>query len=190
MSFRLAAKRILPLTVALLFTSVAIAQTTGEDVDTYPKVMIRTTLGDMVVELDRERAPRTVENFLAYADDNFYADTVFHRVIEGFMIQGGGFNRNFQRKTTRQPVSNEAYNGLRNERYTIAMARTTAPHSATSQFFINSENNHNLDHTGTTQRGWGYTVFGRVVEGRDIVCLLYTSPSPRDRTRYRMQSSA
>lgn len=169
MSFRLAAA-FLPLAlISLLFSSTAITQTTSVGPESNPKVIIQTTLGDMVVELDAERAPRTVENFLAYVDENFYADTVFHRVIEGFMIQGGGFTTSYQRKTTRQPVSNEAYNGLRNRQYTIAMARTTAPHSATSQFFINSENNRNLDHTGTTQRGWGYTVFGRVVQGQDIV---------------------
>lgn len=134
-----------------------------------PRVILSTTQGDIVLELDEGRAPQTVENFLDYVDSGFYDDTLFHRVIEGFMVQGGGFNQNYQKKSTRAPVSNEAYNGLRNRRYTIAMARTTAPHSATSQFFINSEDNANLDHTGTTQRGWGYTVFGRVVEGQKIV---------------------
>jgi len=128
-----------------------------------------TSMGDLTLELDEERAPQTVGNFLAYVDAGFYENTLFHRVIEGFMIQGGGFSTDYQRKPTRSPVNNEAYNGLQNRRYTIAMARTTAPHSATSQFFINSENNRNLDHTGTTQRGWGYTVFGRVTEGEDIV---------------------
>ncbi len=132
-------------------------------------VMISTTKGDMVIELDDDRAPQSVSNFLQYVDDGFYNDTVFHRVIEGFMIQGGGFTQNYTRKETRQPISNEAYNGLRNQKYTIAMARTTAPHSATSQFFINSEANTNLDHTNTTQRGWGYTVFGKVIKGEEIV---------------------
>ncbi|MFK7857831.1 MAG: peptidylprolyl isomerase [Granulosicoccus sp.] len=174
MSFRSAAAFITLLTIALFFSSAAIAQSSPDknstdNTNANPKIVIRTTLGDMVVELDRERAPRTVENFLAYVDDNFYADTIFHRVIEGFMIQGGGFSTNYQRKTTRSPISNEAYNGLRNRHYTIAMARTTAPHSATSQFFINSQNNSNLDHTATTQRGWGYTVFGRVIQGEDVV---------------------
>jgi cyclophilin family peptidyl-prolyl cis-trans isomerase len=134
-----------------------------------PRVTLHTTLGDIVLELDDERAPQTVKNFLTYVEAGFYDDTLFHRVIDGFMIQGGGFDKNYQRKSTRAPVSNEAYNGLRNQRYTIAMARTTAPHSATSQFFINSEDNDNLDHTNTTQRGWGYAVFGRVVEGKDVV---------------------
>ena len=145
------------------------AQSSKVDTAATQTVLMRTTMGDILIELDAERAPRSVENFLAYVDDNFYANTVFHRVIEGFMIQGGGFTTQYQRKTTRSPVSNEAYNGLLNRRYTIAMARTTAPHSATSQFFINSEDNSNLDHTDTTQRGWGYTVFGRVVGGQDIV---------------------
>ena len=133
------------------------------------RVSMSTSLGEIVIELDDERAPQSVNNFLQYVDDGFYADTLFHRVIEGFMIQGGGFTADYQRKPTRQPVSNEAYNGLRNDRYTIAMARTTAPHSATSQFFINNENNRNLNHTDTSQRGWGYTVFGKVVEGKDVV---------------------
>ncbi len=156
---------------ALLSSSLSQAQSsTPESAQAGPPtVVMRTTLGDIVVELDSESAPRTVDNFLTYVDDNFYADTIFHRVIEGFMIQGGGFKADYQRKTTRAPVGNEAYNGLRNQRYTIAMARTNAPHSATSQFFINTQNNRNLDHTSTTQRGWGYTVFGTVTEGQSVV---------------------
>ncbi|MBX2879546.1 MAG: peptidyl-prolyl cis-trans isomerase [Granulosicoccus sp.] len=134
-----------------------------------PQVVISTSMGDLVVELEQERAPQTVENFLQYVDDGFYEQTLFHRVIEGFMIQGGGFSTQYQRKTTRPPVSNEAYNELSNLRYTIAMARTNAPHSATSQFFINSVDNINLDHTDTSQRGWGYTVFGKVIKGQDVV---------------------
>ncbi len=134
-----------------------------------PRVQLTTNMGDIIIELDEERAPQTVRNFLDYVDTGFYDGTLFHRVIEGFMIQGGGFGQNYQKKSTRSPISNEAYNGLRNRRYTIAMARTTAPHSATSQFFINSEDNRNLDHTNTTQRGWGYAVFGRVTEGKDVV---------------------
>ena len=160
------------MTLALLSSTAAIAQSSAAksgSADEHPQVIMRTTLGDILLELDAKRAPQSVENFLAYVDDNFYADTLFHRVIEGFMIQGGGFSSEYHRKTTLPPVSNEAYNGLRNQRYTIAMARTTAPHSATSQFFINSADNGNLDHTGTTQRGWGYTVFGKVVDGFDVV---------------------
>ncbi|MFT6875310.1 MAG: peptidyl-prolyl cis-trans isomerase B (cyclophilin B) [Granulosicoccus sp.] len=133
------------------------------------RVIMSTSAGDIIIQLNDERAPQSVQNFLEYVDDGFYDNTLFHRVIEGFMIQGGGFTTAYQKKPVRNPVSNEAYNGLRNDRYTIAMARTTAPHSATSQFFINSENNRNLNHTNTTQRGWGYTVFGKVVDGTDIV---------------------
>ncbi len=166
------------LTVGLINSAVLQAQssthTGNEPLSKAPTVVMRTTLGDIVIELDAQRAPRTVDNFLAYVDDNFYADTLFHRVIEGFMIQGGGFTTNYQRKTTRAPVGNEAYNGLRNQRYTIAMARTNAPHSATSQFFINTEDNRNLDHTNTTQRGWGYTVFGTVIEGQSVVDAIAT----------------
>lgn len=150
--------------VGLLFTDRTDAQDSGP-----PSVVLGTSMGDITLELDQERAPQTVANFLEYVDDGFYEETLFHRVIEGFMIQGGGFSRQYQRKTTRPPVNNEAYNGLRNLQYTIAMARTTAPHSATSQFFINSADNPNLDHTNTTQRGWGYTVFGRVVLGQEVV---------------------
>ena len=155
-----------------LSVSAAVAQSTtvqDDSADDLQQVVMRTTLGDITLELDAERAPQSVENFLAYVDDNFYANTLFHRVIEGFMIQGGGFSSEYNRKTTLPPVSNEAYNGLRNQRYTIAMARTTAPHSATSQFFINAADNGNLDHTGTTQRGWGYTVFGKVIDGQEVV---------------------
>ena len=155
-----------------LSVSVAVAQSTTVQDDSaadLQQVVMRTSLGDITLELDAERAPQSVENFLTYVDDNFYANTLFHRVIEGFMIQGGGFSSEYNRKTTLPPVSNEAYNGLRNQRYTIAMARTTAPHSATSQFFINAADNNNLDHTGTTQRGWGYTVFGKVIDGHEVV---------------------
>lgn len=134
-----------------------------------PRVRLVTSKGDMVIELAEKRAPITVKNFLQYVDDGFYDGTIFHRVIEGFMIQGGGFNAAYERKSTRQAIPNEANNGLRNERYSIAMARTNAPHSATAQFFINSEDNHNLDHSAPTARGWGYAVFGRVVEGQNIV---------------------
>lgn len=150
--------------VWLLVSGMAAAQSS----DT-PVVVMTTSMGDITLELDSERAPQTVANFLNYVDDGFYEQTLFHRVIEGFMIQGGGFSTQYQRKTTRPPVNNEAYNGLRNRQYTIAMARTTAPHSATSQFFINSADNPNLDHTNTTQRGWGYAVFGKVVQGQEVV---------------------
>ncbi len=134
-----------------------------------PRVQLSTTKGDMIIELAHDRAPRTVDNFIQYVEDGFYNGTIFHRVIEGFMIQGGGFSENFQRKVTRPAIPNEANNGMRNHQYTISMARTNAPHSATAQFFINSEDNLNLDHTAPTPRGWGYAVFGKVIEGQDVV---------------------
>ncbi|MDX1555123.1 MAG: peptidylprolyl isomerase [Xanthomonadales bacterium] len=145
-------------------------------------VMIRTSLGDIQVELFRDKAPETVANFLQYARDGHYDDTVFHRVISHFMIQGGGFTADMQQKPTREPVRNEANNGLSNQRGTIAMARTPDPHSATSQFFINVQDNPNLDFTGEeSSRGWGYTVFGRVTEGMDVVDeirFVETGPRP------------
>ncbi len=142
-----------------------------------PVVELNTSEGLLVLELEPELAPTTVANFLDYVEDGFYNGTIFHRVIDGFMIQGGGFTADYQRKQTRKPIVNEANNGLRNQRYTIAMARTNAPHSATAQFFINSEDNNNLDHTGTTARGWGYTVFGRVIDGHDVVDQIGQSPT-------------
>ena len=132
-----------------------------------PQVLIKTSMGDITLELDQEKAPKSVENFLAYADSGFYDGTVFHRVIEGFMIQGGGLTPDLQKKTTRDPIENEAKNGLKNKRGTIAMARTNAPHSATSQFFINHRDNDNLDYPSFD--GWGYAVFGKVVGGMDVV---------------------
>lgn len=169
MAYRSTFKTKMVLTASLAAGLLAGLLTGGSVLASDTRVLMSTTAGDIVIQLDDERAPQSVENFLQYVDDGFYADTLFHRVIEGFMIQGGGFTTDYQKKSVRNPVSNEAYNGLRNDPYTIAMARTTAPHSATSQFFINSENNRNLNHTDTTQRGWGYTVFGKVVEGTDIV---------------------
>jgi cyclophilin family peptidyl-prolyl cis-trans isomerase len=132
-----------------------------------PRVALDTSQGRIVLELDAEKAPLTVANFLAYVDDGFYAGTVFHRVIESFMIQGGGFTAELQKKDTQAPVLNEAKNGLENERGTIAMARTNDPHSATAQFFINTVDNASLDHPSFD--GWGYAVFGRVVEGLETV---------------------
>ena len=139
-----------------------------------PRVTLNTTQGEIVIELNQEQAPATTANFLEYVDAGFYDGTMFHRVIRGFMIQGGGFTldgeRNgLQRKKTRAPIRNEADNGLENRRGTIAMARTGNPHSATAQFFINLVDNRSLNHSGKTPRGWGYTVFGEVVEGMDTV---------------------
>jgi peptidyl-prolyl cis-trans isomerase B (cyclophilin B) len=130
-------------------------------------VTLKTAYGDIVLELDAERAPKTVENFLQYVREGFYDGTLFHRVIDGFMIQGGGFRPGMIAKQTRAAVENEAKNGLKNQKGTIAMARTMQPHSATAQFFINVSDNGFLDYPG--QDGWGYCVFGRVVKGMDVV---------------------
>ncbi|HEY9396423.1 MAG TPA: peptidylprolyl isomerase [Burkholderiales bacterium] len=132
-------------------------------------VKLHTNHGIITLELDAERAPETVKNFLAYAESGFYDNTVFHRVIDGFMIQGGGFEPGMRQKETNAPVKNEADNGLKNDKYTIAMARTSDPHSATAQFFINVKNNDFLNFSAPTAQGWGYCVFGRVVEGTDVV---------------------
>ncbi len=134
-----------------------------------PQVRIVTNMGNIELELDRVNAPASVENFLQYAKDGFYNNTVFHRVIRNFMIQGGGFTPELERKPTRAPIQNEATNGLKNQAGTIAMARTNMPHSATSQFFINTADNEFLNFTGKTMRGWGYAVFGKVTSGMDIV---------------------
>ena len=132
-------------------------------------VKLHTNHGTITLELDAAKAPETVKNFLAYVESGHYANTVFHRVIDGFMIQGGGFEPGMKQKPTQPPVKNEADNGLKNDRYTVAMARTSDPHSASAQFFINVADNAFLDHSAKTQSGWGYCVFGRVVEGQDVV---------------------
>jgi peptidyl-prolyl cis-trans isomerase B (cyclophilin B) len=132
-------------------------------------VTIATTVGQMTLELDADNAPKTVENFLSYASSGFYDGTIFHRVINNFMIQGGGFTTDMEQKPTQAPVDNEANNGLKNERGTIAMARTQDPHSATAQFFINVQDNDFLNHTGENMQGWGYTVFGKITQGEDVL---------------------
>jgi peptidyl-prolyl cis-trans isomerase B (cyclophilin B) len=137
-------------------------------------VKLETSKGDIVIELNEEKAPKTTENFLAYVKEGFYDGTLFHRVIDNFMIQGGGFDEAMNQKETHDPIENEADNGLKNEAYTIAMARTQDPHSATAQFFINVKDNAFLDHTAPNTRGWGYAVFGKVVEGREVVDAIKT----------------
>lgn len=132
-------------------------------------VRIQTSYGAILIDLDAQRAPKSVENFLAYVKDGFYDGTLFHRVIDNFMIQGGGFLPGMTHKTTRAPIENEARNGLRNERGTIAMARTSDPHSATAQFFINVVDNDFLNHTAMSPTGWGYCVFGKVIDGMTVV---------------------
>jgi peptidyl-prolyl cis-trans isomerase B (cyclophilin B) len=142
---------------------------TGTGVRVSPQVLIKTSAGNIRVALDKDAAPATVKNFLQYVDSGHYDGTIFHRVIDNFMIQGGGFTQSYVRKPVEEPIRNEADNGLRNTAYTIAMARTIEPHSATAQFFINSVDNAFLDHTEPTANGWGYAVFGRVLDGQDVV---------------------
>lgn len=132
-------------------------------------ITLHTNYGDITLELDHEKAPRTAANFEQYVREGFYDGVIFHRVIDGFMIQGGGFEPGMGSKKTRAPIENEADNGLSNKAGTIAMARTMDPHSASAQFFINVSDNHFLDHTAKTTEGWGYAVFGKVVEGMDVV---------------------
>jgi cyclophilin family peptidyl-prolyl cis-trans isomerase len=140
-----------------------------------PRVNMETTAGTIVLELDADKAPKTVDNFLQYARDGFYDGTIFHRVIADFMIQGGGYTEDFKSKPTRAPIPNEAGNGLKNTRGSIAMARTAAPHSATAQFFINVKDNPPLDYPG--RDGWGYAVFGKVIEGMDVVDKIRQVPT-------------
>ncbi len=132
-------------------------------------VKLQTNFGVITLELDAEKAPESVKNFLAYVEAGHYDNTIFHRVIKGFMAQCGGFEPGMKQKACKDPIKNEADNGLKNDKYTIAMARTNVPDSATAQFFINVANNDFLNHTAKSERGWGYAVFGKVVEGQDVV---------------------
>lgn len=143
--------------------------TEGKPMSSTPRVKLQTNHGDIIIELDAEKAPKSVENFLTYVNEGFYDGTVFHRVINNFMVQGGGFDSSMKQKQTNAPLENEANNGLKNDRYTLAMARTSDPHSATAQFFINIADNDFLNFTSPTPNGWGYAVFGKVVEGTDVV---------------------
>lgn len=163
----------------VLATLTALILTTGPSpaADAPPRVKMITSKGDILIELDAKAAPKTVENFLAYVKDGFYEGTLFHRVIAGFMIQGGGFDAEMKQKATRPPISNEADNGLSNRTGTIAMARTPDPHSASAQFFINVKDNAFLDHRGKTAQGWGYCVFGKVVEGLNVVRTIENVPT-------------
>ncbi|HBD11807.1 MAG TPA: hypothetical protein DCZ13_06640 [Porticoccaceae bacterium] len=140
-------------------------------------ITLHTNYGDIAIELDFEKAPISADNFLQYCRDEFYDGTIFHRVIDGFMIQGGGMTQDMAEKTTRAAIVNEADNGLSNDTGTLAMARTMVPDSASSQFFINVSDNHFLNHTGKTPQGWGYAVFGKVVEGMDVVNKIKDVPT-------------
>jgi len=142
-----------------------------------PKVKMETSKGTIIMELYSDKAPKSVANFLAYVNAGSYDGTIFHRVIKDFMNQGGGFDADYKKVDVKDPVPNEAFNGLKNLKYTVAMARTNAPHSATNQFFINTADNAFLDHTEKSMRGWGYTVFGKVVEGENIVGAISRVPT-------------
>jgi len=140
-----------------------------------PEVLMKTSKGDITIELYPDKAPLSVENFLSYVNDKFYDGTIFHRVIKGFMIQGGGLNVDFQEKSAKAPIQNEAKNGLKNKRGTLAMARMAEPHTASCQFFINHVDNNGLDY-GQAADGWGYCVFGKVIQGMDVVDAIANSP--------------
>ncbi len=161
-------------TIALsLSLSLGVAMSAAAE--SLPRVKLETSMGDVVLELNADKAPKTVANFTQYVQDGHYDGLVFHRVIKGFMIQGGGYDVSMKERDTRAPIQNEAANGLRNERGSVAMARTSAPHSASSQFFINHGENDFLDYPG--QDGWGYAVFGKVVEGMDVVEKIANTPT-------------
>lgn len=148
-------------------------------VDMPPVVELDTNMGAIVIELNEKKAPKTVENFLNYVKSGHYDGTIFHRIIDGFMIQGGGMDAEMNEKATNAPVENEADNGLKNDKGTIAMARTQDPHSATSQFFINVKDNDFLNHSGKNMQGWGYTVFGKVTSGMDVIDKMRGVPTGR-----------
>jgi len=161
---------IIAATLAALAAATSAQDNASNAAETATDAIIHTSMGDIHLKLFRDRAPESVKNFVQYAEDGFYTDTIFHRVIPGFMIQGGGLTEDLERKATRDPITNEADNGIANTRGTVAMARTMQPHSATSQFFINHADNASLDHTGKQDpRSWGYAVFAEVTKGMDVV---------------------
>jgi cyclophilin family peptidyl-prolyl cis-trans isomerase len=169
--------RTLTISLMLLLTTTLSFATENTMSDTQTKVKLTTTLGDIVIQLNTEKAPISSENFLTYVKEGFYNGTIFHRVIKGFMAQGGGFDTSFNQKAVHAPIKNEADNGLSNNRGTLAMARTNIPDSATAQFFINYKDNAFLDHTSPTPSGWGYAVFGEVIEGMDVVDAMANQPT-------------
>jgi cyclophilin family peptidyl-prolyl cis-trans isomerase len=161
--------RTLMLSMMLFLTSTLSFATENNMSDTQTKVKLTTTLGEIIIQLNPEKAPVSSANFLTYVNEGFYNGTIFHRVIPDFMAQGGGFDTSFNQKAVHAPIKNEANNGLTNQRGTLAMARTNDPNSATAQFFINYKDNSFLNHTSQTSSGWGYAVFGEVIEGMDVV---------------------
>lgn len=166
--------RFCTLFAGLTLGSAVVAAAPATALDPTPHVTLKTSMGEIVLELNQEKAPHSVANFLQYVKSGYYKGTVFHRVIDGFMIQGGGFDKNMKQKATKAPIKNEAQNGLQNVTYSIAMARTGDPHSATAQFFINVNDNGALDYPG--RDGFGYTVFGKVVSGMDVVDKIKAVP--------------
>ena len=160
-------RKLLILCTALVLLAFGATQSSAASGRTLVK--LETSMGEIILELFPDKAPKTVENFLAYVNAGSYDGTIFHRVINGFMIQGGGFTPDMKQKASMRPIQNEANNGLKNETYTVAMARTNDPHSASNQFFINVANNDFLNYTSASQQGWGYAVFGKVVDGTDVV---------------------
>jgi len=161
----------------LLLTTTFSFATENKMSDTASKVKLTTSLGEIIIQLNPEKAPISSANFLTYVNEGFYNSTIFHRVIPGFMAQGGGFDTDFNQKSVHDPIKNEADNGLTNKRGTLAMARTNVPDSATAQFFINYKDNASLNHTSPTASGWGYAVFGEVIEGMDIVDAMAKQPT-------------
>ncbi len=169
-------RKIILILMLFSFTTLSIA-TENKMSETQTKVKLTTSLGDIVIQLNSEKAPVSAENFLTYVKEGFYNGTIFHRVIPGFMAQGGGFDTDFNQKTVHASIKNEADNGLKNNRGTLAMARTSDPDSATAQFFINYKDNSFLDHSSPTPNGWGYAVFAEVVEGMDVVDSMADAPT-------------
>lgn len=169
--------RLLVLSLLFFLTPTISFATENNMSKTQPKVKLTTTLGEFTIQLNSEKAPISVKNFLTYVEEGFYNGTVFHRVIPGFMAQGGGFDTDFEQKPVNDPIKNEADNGLKNLRGTLAMARTNVPDSATAQFFVNYKDNAFLDHTSPTPSGWGYTVFGEVIAGMDVIDEMAKKPT-------------
>ncbi len=161
----------------LLLTTTLSFATENKMSDTPSKVKLTTSLGEIIIQLNPEKAPISSANFLTYVNEGFYSNTIFHRIIPGFMAQGGGFDTDFKQKAVHDPIKNEADNGLTNKRGSIAMARTNVPDSATAQFFINYKDNAFLNHTNPTPSGWGYAVFGEVIEGMDVVDAMAKEPT-------------
>jgi peptidyl-prolyl cis-trans isomerase B (cyclophilin B) len=161
--------RVIAVSLMLFFTSTLSFATENSMTNTSPKVKLQTSLGAITIQLDAAKAPVSTENFLGYVKKGFYSGTIFHRVIPGFMAQGGGFTKDMEQKAVHKPIKIEADNGLKNKRGSIAMARTNDPNSATSQFFINYKDNGFLDYSSPTPNGWGYAVFGEVIEGMEVV---------------------